>query len=844
MNATELASALPSRHIGGHTATALTQGWQLARSAPAACADPAQIPAAALQWMPAVVPGTVAMSLGADLDTVGRYDVDDWWYRCSFKATRPAGTQQRLRFEGMATLAEVWLNGQLILTSRNMFVAHVVDVTELLQADNELSICLRSLDRELAARKPRPRWKTALVDQQNLRWVRTSLLGRIPGWTPPIHPVGPWKPVVLETVAAVDLRALDLQAVAEGECGRIRLNAQLRVLGASQLSEARLRMGDDPFPLTLTLGQEVTVNGDLSLPQVPLWSPHTHGTPTLLPCSLELKVDGRWLSIDCGRIGFRTLQLERGAGQVQLKVNGLPVFCRGACWTTDDFIALHGDLAQLRRTLELARDGGLNMLRIGGTMTYESDAFYALCDELGILVWQDFMFANMDYPVGDEAFRAEIDAEAGQQLRRLQRHACIAVYCGGSEVEQQAAMLGLPESEWSNEFFRTGLPALCERWHAGVPYFRSSPCEGALPFHVAEGIAHYYGVGAYKRPISDVKSAGVKFTTECLGFSNVPEPETMELLLDGAVPPPHHPRWKARQPRDSGAGWDFEDIRDHYLQQLFGVDPIALRSSDVARYYALSRAVTGEVLQRVYGEWRAPANPCNGGLVWFFKDLWPGAGWGVVDSTGRAKAVYWYLKRAWASRTVHITDQGLDGLHLHVHNEQPEALSATVELVLYQHGRIRTAAGEQAVQVAGRSALTLQGDALLAHFFDTTYAYRFGPPQHDVTVARLKAADGTVLAEDFHFPQGLNLPMQSPTQWTAKAARAGDGSVLLDLSCDTFLQSVFFECEGYAPSDAHFHLAPQAPRQIVFRPLDAVPRKFKAYVGALNLREMLTVRAD
>lgn len=819
-------SALPG-HIARVAAVVLDGGWEIA--------------AGGVDWAPVAERGTVAASLGVAVDTHdGRYDAQDWHYRLRFAApARTAAQRQQLRFDGLAGLAEVSLNGQKILEADNMFVAEVVDVTALLQADNELQVRFKSLDRELAARRPRPRWKTALVEAQNLRWVRGTLLGRIPGWTPPIHPVGLWKPVVLETVGPGELAAIDLQCCAEDGVARLRLQAQLTA--GSDVAEARLRIGDQVHALALSPDG---LAADLHLPGLPLWWPHTHGTPVLHDCAIELRQGAHWTRIDGGRVGFRQLKVARDGGLVRFELNGEPVFCRGACWTTDDFLRLHGDPLQLRRTLELARDGGLNMLRIGGTMTYESDAFYALCDELGILVWQDFMFANMDYPVGDAAFRASIEREAAYQLNRLQARACIAAYCGGSEVEQQAAMLGLPASEWSNDFFAETLPALCASRHAGVPYFRSSPCEGALPFHVGTGISHYYGVGAYRRPVSDAKHAGVKFTTECLGFSHVPEPETIELLAGHPTIAPHHPLWKQRQPRDNGAGWDFEDVRDHYLRELFGLDPVALRSQDVARYLAVSRAVTGEVLKRVYAEWRAPGSVCGGGLVWFLKDLWPGAGWGLVDSTGRPKAVYWALKRAWAPRTVLITDGGLDGLQLQVHNEGREPLHGSVEIALYQDGSVRTATGSAPLELAGRSRVGLQADALIGHFADTAYAYRFGPPQHDVAVARLKDADGRTLAEDFHFPHGMNFAPQRAGALAAQAQRDDDGSVLVTLSSEAFVQSVQVECAGYVADDAHFHLAPQSRKLLRFHPLDAVPRKFKAHVGALNLREGVTVRAD
>jgi beta-mannosidase len=820
---------------------ALRSGWQLAHTPPQACATPDALPGFPAQWHDAAVPGTVAASLHDDINAEGDYDADDWWYRTTFaKPDGPPGTRYRLRLDGLATLAQVWLNGREILASRNMFVGHRLDVSELLVDVNQLAIVFRALGRELAQRRVRPRWKTALVSEQNLRWFRTTLLGRMPGWTPPITPVGPWQPIALECFDRVELGAVELQARAEGSTGRLQFRAEVKAL-RSPIEGARLRLGDALFDLE-RLDAHV-IRGDLAIENAPLWYPHTHGAPALLPCALELLVDGEWLSKDCGAVGFKELALDTSDGKVQFVVNGLPVFARGACWTTADFLTLRGDPARLRQALTLARDAGVNMLRIGGTMVYESDDFYRLCDELGLLVWQDFMFANMDYPVGDAGFREEIEREAEYQLGRLQRHACIAAYCGGSEVAQQAAMLGLAREQWSSEFFSERLPQLIARLHAATPYFPSSPWGGALPIHVSTGISHYYGVGAYRRPLMDVKVAKVKFAAECLGFSNVPDAETMALILDGTMPPPHHPRWKARVPRDNGAGYDFEDVRDHYLKELFGKDAIAMRNQDLERYYAVSRVVTGEVMGRVYSEWRAAANPCGGALVWFFRDLVPGAGWGVTDSEGRPKSAYWYLKRAWAARTVRLTDEGLDGLGIHVINESAETLDALIELEMFQSGRIPTASAEATLRVAPRGSVTLQGDALLGYFSDATNAYRFGPPKHDVIVVRLKdAATGAILAEDFHFPAGLDLPAQRVAAVKTEAAWREDGCVAVTLRSDVFLQAVAISCNGYSAGDNYFHLAPSRDKTVIFTPETPGAAAFKAHFEALNWPEPITVR--
>jgi beta-mannosidase len=701
-----------------------------------------------------------------------------------------------------------------------MFAAARVDVTALLADENELVIAFRSLDAELAQRRPRPRWKTRLVENQSLRWIRTTLLGRMPGWTPTIAPVGPWGPVVLESVSGVDVSAVSVQARVPG---RVVFSAHAEALEGRHLERARLRVGDYQFDLDIDGNQ---VRGECIIPDAPRWWPHTHGAPRLLACRLELELDGELVTHDCGRIGFRDIAVDQTDGGVRLSVNGVPVFCRGAVWTTADILRLRGTAHDLRAALVSLRDAGANMVRVGGTMTYESDEFYALCDELGLLVWQDFMFANMDYPVADDDFRAEVEAEARQQVARLSVHPSVAVWCGGSEVAQQAAMQGLPREAWGGELFERLLPAIVAEADPRAPYFPSTPWGGALPMHVATGISHYYGVGAYRRPLADVKSARVKFAAECLGFANVP---------DGVA--------AMRAPRDNGASYDFGDIRDHYLGELFRCDPVELRMTDHDRYLAASRAVTGEAMQCTYSEWRAPASGCGGALVWFARDLWPGAGWGIMASDGTPKAAYWYLKRAWAPIAVRLTDEGLDGVAIHVLNESASALDAKVEIETYRHGRPTATRAEAPVKVAPRSGTTLSMDALLGRFSDANHAYRFGPPAHDVVAVRLlDAMSGAVLSEDFHFPLGLELP-RLPGAFESKAQWDGD-AVVVTLSSDVFLQSVAIECDGFTPSDNHFHVAPGREKHVVFTQVDRARSTFKAHFEALNAPMSTTARAQ
>jgi beta-mannosidase len=841
------------------TAYPVTSGWQLARVAPGTCAHPDDLPGAPLRWQDAQVPGTVAGALASPLDAAADHDAHDWWYRTTFvnPGTHPGDaprgaspSRHYLRFDGLATLAQVWLNGERILESRNMFVGHRVDVTGKLRDLNTLTIRFASLDREMAVgRKPRAKWKTQLVTHQGLRWFRTTLLGRMPGWNPMIPVVGPWGDVALECVERFDVTALEVHALAEGTRGRVVVRAAIDALGDGAIEDARLRIGDHAHALQRDAGERFAVHGDIAITDAPLWWPHTHGTPRRHRCRLEVKIGGEWLGHDIGSIGFKAITYgthpdagRRAADRERAAfcVNGVPVFLRGAVWTTMDIRTLRARPGELRRALEMARDAGVNLLRIGGTMCYEHDEFYELCDELGILVWQDFMFANMDYPMKDAAFRAGVEDEACDVLSRLQRHACIAAYCGGSEIAQQAAMMGLGPEHWSNDFFEETLPALCAQAHPDIPYFPSTPWGGALPFHVSSGIAHYYGVGAYRRPLSDVKVARVKFAAEALAFSNAPDAAAMASLVEGnAVPPPHHPKWKARVPRDNAAAWDFEDVRDHYLRELFEQEPVVLRSHDLERYYALSRVVSGEVMARTFAEWRAAHSGCGGALVWTWRDVWPGAGWGLTDSDGNAKPALWHLKRIWAPRTVFFTDEGLDGLAVHVANDCDKPLDVRLELAMYRDGRIAVGAADTALRIPARAAVARQVDGLFGYFTDASNAYRFGPPRQDLVLARLvNAATGETIADAFHFPAGYRLPTQHSANITCDTTRLPDGKIAVAIRSDAFLQSLAVSCEGFTPDDNYFHVAPGREKRVVFTPRGEAGA-FRASCEALNLREAI-----
>ena len=812
------------RSIGGHVRTELRDGWELASVPPNAASDPSALEALAPSWRKAIVPGTAASALRADkawsFERPIDFDATDWWYRVRFASEKARdGERLVLCFDGLATISDAFFNGESVLHSETMFLAHEVDVTEKVRDDNVLCIRFRALSPLLEARRPRPRFRTAIVKQQNLRWFRTALVGRIPSWTPPVAAVGPWKPVALERRTRMQVTHADVRTRIEGDDGVVEV--KLAIEGVEQ---ATLIVGEHRSDLS---GKSGVISGSLRIAEVERWWPHTHGAPTTYPA----KVMVGDTTIDLGRIAFRSIDLDTLGGDFALRVNGVKVFCRGACWTTTDVATLIGTEASYRRAIAQARDAGFNMLRVSGTMFYESPEFYGICDELGVMVWQDFMFANLDYPLSDEAFAAQVKVEAEQVIDRLQTHPCLVIVCGNTDVAQQASMLGLPAESWSHPVYDDVLAEVVRaRLDAG--YWPSTPWGGALPFHPSEGSAHYYGVGAYLRPLDDARRASVRFTPECLAFANVPEQKTIDALLSDGESPAHHPKWKARVPRDRGPGWDFEDVRDHYLKELFGVDPMKLRYADMDRYLALSRVTTGEVMARTFAEWRRARSTCNGALVWQYQDFWPGAGWGLVDSRARPKAAMAMIARVLAPVAVLIVDEGLEGLRLHVVNDRGVPVQGELSLSLYRDGHVQVATGTRAVSVPAHGEVEVVASTLFGTFLDLTYAYRFGPPSHDLVVARLKV-EGRAVANAHYFPLGIPSVRYESVGLTATARALDGGAHEVTLKSERFAQSVSLDVEGFDADDDFFHLEPAVEHVVTLRP--ATPEaKLRGYAQPLN----------
>ena len=240
-------------------------------------------------------------------------------------------------------------------------------------------------------------------------------------------------------------------------------------------------------------------------------------------------------------------------------------------------------------------------------------------------------------------------------------------------------------------------------------------------------------------------------------------------------------------------------------------------------------------MAHVMNEWRRAGSTCNGALIWFMRDLWEGAGWGIVGADGLPKCAYYYLRRALQSVAVWITDEGNNGLQLHLANESASVLSATLHVSLYRNGSDIVEQVKRDITLQARVTAALPLASLFDHWLDLSFAYRFGPPSVDLIHTRLCDQLGKELSEHHYLPLGLRSLGLHDVGITAIANRLPVGGVELELRSNHYAHAVTVEARGYCASEQHFSLTPRIAKKVQLNPADCMnPGPFRCQVRAIN----------
>lgn len=780
------------------------------------------------QWRPAQVPGAVHTDLLAQGQIPDPYvgapeaglqwiGLADWEYRARFDvdAATLARAHAELAFEGLDTFAAVTLNGQPLLKADNSHRTWRARVDgKLRPAGNELRIVLRSPIRTLLPdvqampHKIAGNYPSPYGDEPKDAMVGNFV--RKPGyhfgwdWGPRYVTAGIWRPVQLEswdgqrlTALAVQTRALDatradLEIAVEIESAAVGSAAvQIEVLDPDGARVARidrkalLKAGDNRIAIPVALQQPRR------------WWPVGQGEQARYTVRATLAPDTSGATHIEQRTGLRTVELrrevDRNGGQgFAFVINGVPIFAKGANVIPFDMFPARVDAARIRRELTAARDANMNMLRNWGGGYYEDDVFFDIADELGLLVWQDFMFGGGMQPGYDPAFRANVVAEARDNVRRLRHHPSVVLWCGNNEEETAwkdwghgrdltAADPAFAAKVWQGyvDLFGNDLRQVVAEEGLGVPYWSSSPSNDLdeKANDSTRGDKHYWQVwGNPALPVTAYLRETPRFMSE-YGLQAWPVLRTLDGIIPEAEQQVDSPTVRAHQKFMAGEG---NQRLLKYIEEEYGTP------RDFPAFVYLSQVMQADGIQLAALHHRASRPYTMGSLYWQLNDVWPGASWSSIDYAGRWKALHFHARRFFADQAVAaLRDEGMTRVSLL--NDRQQGLQATWRLRVLDLDGTRRGEQRHAVALPPLSALEV------GRFADADLLKGADPTR---TVAVIELFDGaTLLSQQVVYFVPAKALALSPARIDAELRADGDGYVLT-LRSSTLVRALWVAFDG------------------------------------------------
>jgi len=635
-------------------------------------------------WHPAQVPGVVHTDLlrnklisdpyyRSNEATLQWIENADWEYRNTFQATPDILKRNHIElvFEGLDGPAQVYINEKLILTAINSFREWRVDVKSTLKAGaNQLLVIFPSPITEGARAAVKDTWHRQIQVGDD-SYLRKPAYEYGWDWGPRFVLSGIWRPAKLDVwddakLTNVHVRQRDVSA----DTAHLVIETEI---DSAQRATAAISIDYQQNGKNVTATREIALNPgtnhvdlpvDISRPD--LWFPNGYGRQAMYSFHVQLKAAGRVEDEATVRTGLRSVVLRRDRDQwgrsFEFIINGIPVFAKGADVIPFDSFPSRVTTAQYRRVLESAKAANMNMIRHWGGGYYETDEFYTLCDDLGLMIWQDFMFGNKWMP-GMYDFRENVAAEAEYQIKRLRDHPSVVLWSGNNETEESWNWRGNITSQlgpqgirrmWQDYLllFSDTLARAVARYEPEAPYWPSSPSadyEDTSELYQS-GDMHDWEVWHGRAPFSDYEKAHPRFMTE-YGFQSFPEMRTIESFTlsedrSGIFSPVMLDHQKNKEGNSI--------IHDYLLRDY--PEP-----KDFPSFLYVSQVLQAEGIKLGTEHLRRDRPRTMGALYWQLNDCWPVASWSSIDYYGRWKALQYYARRFYNDLLVspHLENGGL-----------------------------------------------------------------------------------------------------------------------------------------------------------------------------------------
>ncbi|MBN2091225.1 glycoside hydrolase family 2 protein [candidate division KSB1 bacterium] len=787
------------------------------------------------KWHSASVPGCVHSDLmqgGLIEDPFYRMneldvqwiDKVDWEYQVQFQIDKKliAYDQLDLVFKGLDTYATIYLNESPILNADNMFREWRINVKPLLEIGrNSLRIHFHSPITEDLPKLANLGYDLPAVSDQSITGglgnKRLSIFARKAGyhygwdWGPRLITSGIWRPVILEAwnMARIENIQLITQEVTK-DIAKIQAVFEIHAIQATETNLSIEVNGSQQMMQSVTLQfglNTVEIPFEIKNPQ--LWWTNGLGEPYLYSVKGILEADFSPLDEVSCKYGIRTLRVIQEKDKIgtsfYFELNGIPLFAKGANYIPNDNFLPRVSPDRYLHIVQSAAQANMNMLRVWGGGIYENDLFYELCDENGILIWHDFMFACAMYP-SDDVFIENVTQEAIQNMKRLRNHPCLALWCGNNEIDMGwSHEMGDPwgwkkkytpdqiQMLW-NEYkrlFHQILPKLVAQYAPGTFYWPSSPLadlDERSTYNSTSGDMHYWGVWHGLHPFEDFKKYIGRFISE-YGFQAFPELKSVEAYTLPADWDINSEVMKSHQRSPIGN----QRIKN-YMEQYYRVP------ESFSDFLYVGQMLQAEGIQYAIEAHRRKKPYCMGSLYWQINDCWPVASWSSIDYYGRWKALHYFAKKAFADILVSPTiDNGI--LQVFVISDRLAPIHGYLKLKLKKFN------GEEIWEKI--IPINIPVNSVSSYFSIALSALLKNLKENEVVLKALLQVDDQILAENklyFTLTKNLNLP---EPDYHIEVTEVPSG-YKIKLTAKCLLKSIYLqvdESEGVF-SDNYFDLLP------------------------------------
>ena len=715
----------------------------------------------------------------------------DWVYQTKFDFTGDANKNVDLIFEGLDTICEIYLNDIKLGGTDNMFLTITYNVKNILKpTDNMLKVIIKS-PVSYASQQEIKYGKLPVALNSSRAYIRKAQYSFGWDWGPTFTTSGIWRKVYLQEWSDAKIDSIIINTKKLGKnYAEVEVSVNTNTISSKDLSLVVSLSNGDSIDIQKVPIQTLKNKINFKIKDPKLWWPNGEGEQNLY--TLDVKIIKNDIVLDeiQKKVGIRTVELvlkEKDKSTFKFRVNNRDIYCKGVNWIPADSFLPRVTKNKYSDLLTLAKQANMNIIRVWGGGIYENDEFYDLCDELGLLVWQDFMFACGSYSENDE-FIANVKEEVTQNVLRLQYHTCIALWCGNNEnewiwfQEQKISYKKMP----GYKIYHKVIPDILKVIDSNRPYWPSSPFgKDNDPNSFESGNTHQWNIWSRWIDYNNVIDDRSLFVTE-FGFQGPANKDTFEKYLP-------------QKNRNIG-----NKVFEHHNKQIEGPERIIkFLSSHLPiriewdNYLYLAQLNQAFALKTCLEYWRTNGRT-NGSIIWQTNDCWPVTSWSIIDSDSTPKLSYYFVKNAFAPQLLYFKDDGIT-IRVMLLNQNNEKIKGRLRLTV-----LDTDTGE----IIEDSSSKVNIDKIEAAEIDSVYRKNLPQDENWILTAVLYDESNETVCRNYYLTKPWKHVKLKNTNLKLNVLTKGDSSELI-LECSdpvffidlyhphlTFLDRGFFTLPG------------------------------------------------